>query len=209
MHLKKSLLLIFLILLADQLSKIYVKTHFQLGESVEVFSWFRILFIENEGAAWGTKLSDLLPVSEKSAKLILTIFRLFAIGGIGYWLWDILRKKANTTLVLAVSLIFAGAVGNIIDSVFYGQLFNNSYGQVATLWSEDPYAALFYGRVVDMLYFPLIDTQWPEWIPWVGGQAFRFFEPVFNIADTAISTGVGILLVFNKKAFAKQGPQNE
>ena len=209
MHLKKSLLLIFLILLADQLSKIYVKTHFQLGESVEVFSWFRILFIENEGAAWGTKLSDLLPVSEKSAKLILTIFRLFAIGGIGYWLWDILRKKANTTLVLAVSLIFAGAVGNIIDSVFYGQLFDNSYGQVATLWSEDPYAALFYGRVVDMLYFPLIDTQWPEWIPWVGGQAFRFFEPVFNIADTAISTGVGILLVFNKKAFAKQGPQNE
>ena len=209
MHLKKSLLLIFLILLADQLSKIYVKTHFQLGESVEVFSWFRILFIENEGAAWGTKLSDLLPVSEKSAKLILTIFRLFAIGGIGYWLWDILRKKANTTLVLAVSLIFAGAVGNIIDSVFYGQLFNNSYGQVATLWSEDPYAALFYGKVVDMLYFPLIDTQWPDWTPWVGGQAFRFFEPVFNIADTAISTGVGILLVFNKKAFAKPGPQNE
>ncbi|MFZ9002853.1 MAG: lipoprotein signal peptidase [Robiginitalea sp.] len=209
MHLKKSLLLIFLILLADQLSKIYVKTHFELGESVEVFSWFRILFIENEGAAWGTKLSDLLPVTEKNAKLILTIFRLFAIGGIGYWLWDILRKKANTTLVLAVSLIFAGAVGNIIDSVFYGQLFNNSYGQVATLWSDDPYAALFYGRVVDMLYFPLIDTQWPEWIPWAGGQVFRFFEPVFNIADTAISTGVGILLVFNKKAFAKPGPQNE
>lgn len=209
MHLKKSLLLIFLILLADQLSKIYVKTHFELGESVEVFSWFRILFIENEGAAWGTKLSDLLPVTEKNAKLILTIFRLFAIGGIGYWLWDILRKKANTTLVLAVSLIFAGAVGNIIDSVFYGQVFNNSYGQVATLWSDDPYAALFYGRVVDMLYFPLIDTQWPEWIPWVGGQVFRFFEPVFNIADTAISTGVGILLVFNKKAFAKPGPQNE
>lgn len=209
MHLKKSLLLIFLILLADQLSKIYVKTHFQLGESVEVFSWFRILFIENEGAAWGTKLSDLLPVSEKSAKLILTVFRLFAIGGIGYWLWDILRKKANTTLVLAVSLIFAGAVGNIIDSVFYGQVFNNSYGQVATLWSEEPYAALFYGKVVDMLYFPLIDTQWPQWIPWIGGQGFRFFEPVFNIADTAISTGVGILLVFNKKAFARPNPQNE
>ena len=175
MYLKKSLFLIFLILLADQFSKIYVKTHFQLGESVEVFSWFRILFIENEGAAWGTKLSDLLPLSEKNAKLILTIFRIFAIAGIGYWLWDILRKKANTTLVLAVSLIFAGAVGNIIDSVFYGQLFNNSYGQVATLWSEDPYAALFYGKVVDMLYFPLIDTQWPEWVPWIGGRAFRFF----------------------------------
>ncbi len=209
MHLKKSLFLIFLILLADQLSKIYVKTHFQLGESVEVFSWFRILFIENEGAAWGTKLSDLLPVSEKSAKLILTVFRLFAIGGIGYWLWDILRKKANTTLVLAVSLIFAGAVGNIIDSVFYGQLFDHSYGQVATFWSGEPYASLFYGKVVDMLYFPLIDTQWPDWMPWVGGQVFRFFEPVFNIADTAISTGVGILLVFNKKAFAKPSSQKE
>lgn len=207
MHLKKSLLLIFLLLLADQLSKIYVKTHFQLGESVEVFSWFRILFIENEGAAWGTKLSDLLPVSEKSAKLILTVFRLFAIGGIGYWLWDILRKKSNTTLVLAVSLIFAGAVGNIIDSVFYGQVFNHSYGQVATLWSGEPYADLFYGKVVDMLYFPLIDTTWPDWVPGVGGRAFRFFEPVFNIADTAISTGVGILLVFNKKAFAKPSPQ--
>lgn len=207
MHLKKSLFLILLILLADQISKIYVKTHFQLGDSVEVFSWFRILFIENEGAAWGTKLSDLLPVSEKSAKLILTIFRLFAIGGIGYWLWEVLRKNANTTLALAVSLIFAGAVGNIIDSVFYGQLFNHSYGQIATLGSSEPYAGLFYGKVVDMLYFPLIDTQWPEWVPWVGGQAFRFFEPVFNIADTAISTGVGILLVFNKRAFAKPDPQ--
>jgi signal peptidase II len=207
MHLKKSLFLIVLILLADQLSKIYVKTHFQLGDSVEVFSWFRILFIENEGAAWGTKLSDLLPVSEKSAKLILTIFRLFAIGGIGYWLWEVLRKNANTTLALAVSLIFAGAVGNIIDSVFYGQLFNHSYGQIATLGSSEPYADLFYGKVVDMLYFPLIDTQWPEWVPWVGGQTFRFFEPVFNIADTAISTGVGILLVFNKRAFAKTEPQ--
>lgn len=209
MHLRKSLLLILLLLLADQLSKIYVKTHFQLGESIEVFSWFRILFIENEGAAWGTKLSDLLPVSEKSAKLILTVFRLFAIGGIGYWLWDILRKKSNTTLVLAVSLIFAGAVGNIIDSVFYGQVFDHSYGQIATLGSDEPYAALFYGKVVDMLYFPLIDTTWPEWVPWIGGQAFRFFEPVFNIADTAISTGVGILLVFNKKAFAKPIPQKE
>ena len=207
MHLKKALFLIFLILLADQISKIYVKTHFQLGDSVEVFSWFRILFIENEGAAWGTKLSDLLPVSEKNAKLILTIFRLFAIGGIGYWLWEVLRKNANKTLALAVSLIFAGAVGNIIDSVFYGQLFNHSYGQIATLGSSEPYAGLFYGKVVDMLYFPMIDTQWPEWVPWVGGQAFRFFEPVFNIADTAISTGVGILLVFNKRAFAKPDPQ--
>jgi len=204
MSLKKSLLLVGLVLLADQISKIYIKTHFELGESVEVFSWFKILFIENEGAAWGTKLSDLLPVSERAGKLILTVFRLFAIAGIGYWLWDILRKKANTILIVAVSLIFAGAVGNIIDSVFYGQLFNHSFGQVATLGSEDQYAGLFYGKVVDMLYFPMIDTLWPDWVPYLGGKAFRFFEPVFNVADTAISTGVGILLVFNKRAFEKR-----
>jgi signal peptidase II len=209
MLLRKSLLLIALILVADQVSKVYIKTHFPLGESVEVFSWFRILFIENEGAAWGTKLSDLLPVSERNAKLVLTIFRLFAIAGIGYWLWGLLKKGANTILVLAVSLIFAGAVGNIIDSLFYGMLFNHSYGQVAVFMAEEPYAGLFYGKVVDMLYFPLIDTTWPEWVPWVGGQAFRFFEPVFNIADTAISTGVGILLVFNKKAFGQEAPQKE
>ncbi len=209
MNFKKSLLLVAILLLADQLSKIYIKTHFELGESVEVFSWFKILFIENEGAAWGTKLSDILPLSEKTGKLILTVFRLLAIGGIGYWLWDILRKNANTTLVVAVSLIFAGAIGNIIDSVFYGQLFNHSYGQIATLGSDDPYAGLFYGKVVDMLYFPMIDTVWPDWIPFVGGKAFRFFEPVFNIADTAISTGVGILLVFNKTAFEKRDNQKE
>ena len=209
MNFKKSLLLVAILLLADQLSKIYIKTHFELGESVEVFSWFKILFIENEGAAWGTKLSDILPLSEKTGKLILTVFRLLAIGGIGYWLWDILRKNANTTLVVAVSLIFAGAIGNIIDSVFYGQLFNHSYGQIATLGSDDPYAGLFYGKVVDMLYFPMIDTVWPDWIPFVGGKAFRFFEPVFNIADTANSTGVGILIVFNKTAIEKSDNQKE
>lgn len=203
MNLKKSLLIIFLILLVDQISKIYIKTHFVLGESVDVLSWFKILFIENEGAAWGTKLSDLLPISESSGKLVLTIFRLFAIVGIGYWLWDIVKKNAPKTLIIAVSLIFAGALGNIIDSVFYGALFNDSIGQVATLFSDEPYGKLFYGKVVDMLYFPMIDTTWPDWVPSVGGRSFRFFEPVFNIADTAISTGVGILIVFNKKAFPK------
>lgn len=202
MNLKRSLLLIGLVLLIDQITKIYIKTHFVLGESVEVFSWFRILFIENEGAAWGTKLSDILPVTDSTGKLILTIFRLFAIAGIGYWLYDIIRKKASFTLILAVSLIFAGAMGNIIDSVFYGLIFDESHNQVATLFADEPYGSLFYGRVVDMLYFPLIDTTWPSWVPYLGGDNFRFFEPVFNIADTAISTGVGILIVFNKKAFA-------
>ena len=209
MNLKKSLLIIFLILLVDQISKIYIKTHFVLGESVDVLSWFKILFIENEGAAWGTKLSDLLPISESSGKLVLTIFRLFAIVGIGYWLWDIVKKNAPKTLIIAVSLIFAGALGNIIDSVLYGTLFNDSVGQVATLFSDEPYGKLFYGKVVDMLYFPMIDTTWPDWVPSVGGRSFRFFEPVFNIADTAISTGVGILIVFNKKAFPKTEKKKE
>lgn len=208
MNLKKSLILIVIILVIDQLSKIYIKTNFVYEESVEVFSWFKIYFIENSGAAWGTKLSDFLPISESAGKLILTIFRLFAIVGIGYWLYDIIRKNGTKTLIVAVSLIFAGAFGNIIDSVFYGAIFNDSYHQVATLFSDEPYGSLFYGKVVDMLYFPLIDTTWPDWMPFFGGDRFRFFEPVFNIADTAISTGVGILLVFNKRAFGKKEAQN-
>ncbi|TXN37945.1 lipoprotein signal peptidase [Flagellimonas hymeniacidonis] len=209
MNLKKSLLIIVLVLLVDQISKVYVKTNFVLGESIDVFTWFKILFIENEGAAWGTKLSDLLPISESAGKLVLTIFRLFAIFGIGYWLWDNIKKQSPRTLVLAVSLIFAGALGNIIDSVFYGMIFDESSNQVATLFSSEPYGKLFYGKVVDMLYFPLVDTSWPDWVPSLGGKSFRFFEPVFNIADTAISTGVGILIVFNKKAFPKPEKQTE
>ncbi|TRZ45849.1 lipoprotein signal peptidase [Robertkochia solimangrovi] len=205
MSLKKATLFIVLILLIDQFSKIYIKTHFVLGEYTEVFSWFRILFIENEGAAWGTRISDIIPfVSEEAGKLALTLFRIVAICGIGYWLYDSARKKSSITLMVAISLIFAGALGNIIDSVFYGVIFNDSYGQVATLFSSEPYGSLFHGKVVDMLHFPMIDTTWPEWVPVVGGKNFRFFEPVFNIADTAISTGVGVLIVFNKKAFPKK-----
>lgn len=203
MSLKKSVLIIAVLLLIDQLSKYYIKTHFVLGESVAVFSWFKILFIENSGAAWGAKLSDFLPVSESTGKLILTVFRLFAVAGIGYWLYDTVQKKSSKTLIWAVSLIFAGALGNIIDSVFYGMIFNDSAQEVATLFSDAPYGDLFYGKVVDMLYFPIIDTVWPEWVPYFGGSDFRFFEPVFNIADMAISTGVGILIVFNKRAFRK------
>jgi len=204
MSIKKSMLLIGLVLLIDQISKIYIKTHFALGESYEVFEWFKIHFIENSGAAWGAKLNDFLPISEDTAKLILTVFRLFAVAGIGYWLFDCIKKQSSKTLVLAVSLIFAGALGNIIDSVFYGLLFNDSVGQVATLFSDEPYGGLFYGKVVDMLYFPMINSTWPNWVPYFGGKGFSFFDPVFNVADTAISTGVGILLVFNKKAFGSK-----
>ena len=204
MSIKKSFLIIILVLLVDQVTKIYIKTHFALGDSYEVFEWFKIHFIENSGAAWGAKLNDFLPISENTAKLILTVFRLFAVAGSGYWLFDSIKKHSSRTLVLAVSLIFAGALGNIIDSVFYGVLFNDSIGQVATLFSEEPYGGLFFGKVVDMLYFPMIDSTWPSWVPYFGGSNFSFFDPVFNVADTAISTGVGILLVFNKKAFGNK-----
>lgn len=198
---KKPILLAFFILIFDQLVKLYVKTHFVLGESIEVFSWFQILFIENEGAAWGAKLSDFLPISDSLGKLILSVFRLFAIMGIGYWFISSVKKQAPMLLQMAQALIFAGALGNIVDSVFYGVIFNESHYQVASLFAEQPYGSLLQGRVVDMLYFPLIDSHWPSWVPFFGGDTLRFFEPVFNIADTSISVGVGLLLVFNKKAF--------
>ncbi|MFT6825690.1 MAG: signal peptidase II [Patiriisocius sp.] len=197
MTLKKSILLIILILLIDQISKIYIKTTFQLHEEVGVFSWFRILFVENDGMAWGAKIPGTY------GKLILTLFRLVAIVGIGYWLWDSARKQSSGILLTAVALIFAGAMGNIIDSVFYGIIFDASYGNVATAFSEEPYGTLFHGKVVDMLSFPLYNGTLPSWMPILGGERFTFFDPVFNVADVAISTGVGMLVVFNKKTFPK------
>lgn len=199
MSLKKATLLIILILLIDQISKIYIKTHFALGKGFPVFDWFEILFVENEGMAWGAKIPG------QYGKLILTLFRLVAICGIGYWLWDSVRKKGSAILVSAVALIFAGAFGNIIDSVFYGILFNDSHGQLATFLPEaGGYGTLFHGKVVDMLYFPLWSGYLPDWIPGWGGQYFTFFEPVFNIADSAITVGVALLIIFNKKAFPKE-----
>lgn len=205
MSLKKASIIVILILLIDQISKIYIKTHFVLGESVTVFSWFKILFVENDGMAWGAKLSDFTSfISDRTAKVILTSFRLVAIVGIGYWLITSIKNKGSKVLIIAISLIFAGALGNIIDSVLYGVLFNDSYGQVATFLPEaGGYDALLHGKVVDMLHFPLWKGFLPEWIPFWGGDYFIFFNPVFNIADMAISSGVGALLIFNKKAFPK------
>lgn len=199
MSLRKAYLLIFIILIVDQLSKIYIKTNFILGEEVKVFSWFKILFIENEGMAWGTEIPGAY------GKLFLTVFRLLAVVAIGYWLWDSVRKNCSTYLILAISLILAGAFGNIIDSVFYGVIFDDSRNQLATLFAEKPYGQVFHGKVVDMLYFPIVqDYPMPEWVPFLGGKPFTFFNAIFNVADMAISTGVGILIVFNKKAFQHQ-----
>jgi len=206
MSLKKATLLILIILLIDQVSKIYIKTHFSLTESVEVFSWFQILFVENEGMAWGTKISDFVSfISDRTAKVCLTVFRILAVLGIGYWLIKSIKIGQSRTLIFAVSLILAGALGNIIDSVFYGIIFDSSSGQVASfLPAEGGYDTIFHGKVVDMLHFPMWSGVLPDWIPFYGGQYFTFFEPVFNVADMAISSGIGILIFFNKKAFQTQ-----
>lgn len=206
MSLKKSLILIVIILAIDQISKIYIKTHFTLGESVTVFDWFKIYFVENDGMAWGTKISDFISfISDRTSKIALTLFRIIAIFGIGYWLYDATMKKGSKVLVLAIAFIFSGALGNIIDSVFYGVFFNDSHQQIASFLPEQGgYDNLLHGHVVDMLYFPLWKGYMPEWLPFYGGEYFTFFEPVFNIADIAISTGFIMLIVFNKRAFPKK-----
>lgn len=198
MSLKKAVGIIVLILLIDQISKIYIKTHFQLQEQIVVFDWFRILFVENEGMAWGAKIPG------NYGKIILTLFRIGILPLIGYWLYDSVKKHSSRILIVGISLIFAGAFGNIIDSIFYGIIFDSSAGQLATFMPEDGgYSSIFYGRVVDMLYFPIWEGYLPDWLPIWGGDYFTFFNAVFNIADMAISTGVGLLLVFNKRAFSK------
>jgi len=204
MSLKKATLLIIIILLIDQVSKIYIKTHFALHDRIEVLDWFHILFVENDGMAWGTKLSDFISaISDRTAKLALTLFRIVAVIGIGYWLVNSVKKNGSRILIVAIALIFSGALGNIIDSVFYGILFSDSHSQVANFLPEAGYDTLFHGKVVDMLHFPIWEGVLPNWIPFFGGDYFTFFEPVFNVADMAISTGIGMLIVFNKKAFGK------
>lgn len=206
MTLNKSILIILCVLIIDQLSKVYIKLHFPLtlygDASLLDWGWFKILFIENKGMAWGAKISDFIPIiSEKSGKLILTLFRILAVPLIFYWLYDSIKKKETKLLIISISLVLAGAIGNLIDSVFYGFLFTDSYLNVAVFSPGNGYESVFYGHVVDMLQFPMFTWNWPSWIPYIGGESFTFFEPVFNIADTAISTGIGIMIVFNKKVF--------
>jgi signal peptidase II len=201
-----ALIIILLILGIDQASKIYIKLNYPLSiyghKAIVDWGFFKLLFIENKGMAWGTKINDILPfLSEDVAKLLLTLFRLVAIGYMGFWLYSLLKKESSQLLLFALSLIFAGAIGNLIDSLFYGVIFSHSYGQVATLFPEEGYTTFFYGHVVDMLQFPIASWTWPEWIPIIGGKDYTFFEYVFNVADAAISAGVGILLFFNKRIF--------
>lgn len=193
------MLVIFIVLFLDQLLKIWVKTHMYLGEEFNVFgNWFIMHFTENNGMAFGMEFAG------SYGKLFLTLFRIIASGAIFWYLLNIIKKGASLALVIVISLIFAGAVGNIIDSIFYGLLFNESAFQIAQLFPEGGgYGTLFHGKVVDMLYFPIIETHFPQWFPFWGGQEFIFFRPVFNIADSSITIGVLLLLIFQNKFYKK------
>ena len=194
---KKSIFLILLILILDQAIKIWVKTHMQIGDEIHLFGKYGMLhFIENNGMAFGMEMGG------KKGKIILSIFRIIAIFGIGWFLTTLYRKKSNLGLILAVSAILAGAIGNLIDSAFYGMIFSESFSQPAILFPPGGgYSSFLQGRVVDMLYFPVINTHWPMWSPFRPGESFIFFRPVFNVSDSAITCGVFAILIFQKKMF--------
>ena len=204
LDIKKGFIFVLILLFFDQFLKFYIKLNFPLtlyGQPAIIdLGFFKLLFIENEGMAMGARLNNIFPfLSDYSAKLSLTMFRLIAVVGIGYWLISALKNNKSNLFKITLCLIFAGALGNIIDSVFYGQWFSSSYGQVATFLPETGYAPIFFGNVVDMLQFPIVTWVWPQWLPFIGGQSFTFFEYVFNFADAYISTGVLILIFFNKR----------
>ena len=182
------------LLLIDQAIKIWIKTHLMLGESIHVTDWFYLYFTENPGMAFGWEVID---------KLFLTLFRIVASGAIAWLVARIIREKYSIGFMLCMVAIFSGAVGNIIDSICYGKIFSHSYGQVATLFPEGGgYANWLHGKVVDMFYFPIINTTWPEWMPFWGGQELVFFRPIFNFADACISVGVVALIIFYAHSFS-------
>jgi len=194
---KKSILLIALLLIADQFLKIWVKTHMMLGDEIHFFgNWGMLHFVENNGMAFGMEMGG------KPGKLVLSVFRIIAIFAIGWFLYSIIKKNVNLGLILAVSVIFAGAIGNIIDSAFYGMIFSESYLQPAVLFPPGGgYSSFLHGKVVDMFYFPVINTHWPDWSPFRPGESFIFFRPVFNIADSSITCGVISIILFQKRMF--------
>ena len=192
--LKKSSLLIAFVLILDQVLKVWIKTNMMIGQEIQFFDWFIVHFTENKGMAFGIEFGGDL------GKYILSIFRIIAIVAISiYWL-KLTKTQVKKGVIYSISLILAGAIGNMIDSAFYGMIFSESFGQIATVF-EGGYSSFLQGKVVDMFYFPLINGHFPNWFPFVGGNHFIFFRPIFNIADAAISTGVINILIFHRSFF--------
>ncbi|WP_036909019.1 lipoprotein signal peptidase [Xylanibacter ruminicola] len=189
-------LIIVAILLIDQAIKIWVKTSMTLHESIRVTDWFYITFIENMGMAFGMQLGS---------KIVLSLFRVVAIGVLGYYIWQQVKRNARTGYIVCLSLVLAGAAGNLIDCMFYGMMFNESSPYYLSYLVDfgTGYAPFLMGKVVDMFYFPLIETEWPTWMPFVGGEHFVFFSPVFNFADASISVSVVLLLLFYREEISK------
>ncbi|XOD69006.1 MAG: lipoprotein signal peptidase [Flavobacteriales bacterium AspAUS03] len=207
---KKISLITLLVFLLDQSLKVYIKTHFEIGESVKIFPGFEISFGENPGMAYGLHLGV-----GYGGKILLSILRLILSSAILWWIGHHIKKGASNHFIIPMSLIFAGAIGNLVDSAFYGLIFDTGmvFDDLLGKWisykgiSEfriPGYSFFMGGSVVDMLCFPMIDSCLPEWVPYLGGQCFEFFKPIFNIADTAISIGVVLLLLFTKRAFAHE-----
>ena len=192
--LKKSLLLIAFVLILDQLLKVLIKTNMMIGQEIHFFDWFIIHFTENKGMAFGLEFGG------KLGKYLLSIFRILAIVVISVFWLKLINNQVKKGIIYSISLILAGAIGNMVDSAFYGMIFSESYGQIATVF-EGGYSSFLQGKVVDMFYFPLINGYFPKWLPFVGGNHFIFFRPIFNIADAAISTGVINILIFHRSFF--------
>lgn len=209
MKARKIIFIIAAIVIIDQAFKIWIKTHFYAGQEIKVLglSWFRLHFIENEGMAWGLKWG------EQIGKMLLSLFRLAAIIFGIFYIRSLIRKNAPKGFLICVALIYAGALGNLIDSLFYGLIFNSSDPFIANIAQLFPagggYTSFLQGKVVDMLYFPIIvNAHFPSWFPIWGGKTFDFFEPVFNIADASISVGVIIIIIFQRKFFKKKQRMN-
>ncbi|MEN9444313.1 MAG: hypothetical protein RIS47_1203 [Bacteroidota bacterium] len=199
-RLNKTFLVVFLVVLLDQVIKFWIKTSFTLGEELRFFDWMVLHFTENNGMAFGLEFGGVV------GKILLTTFRIVAVSVLGWYIVRLAKEDAPMGYLLSVGLIMAGALGNIIDSTFYGLLFSEStpYELAKFLPDGGHYAPLLQGRVVDMLYFKIIDTHWPSWVPMWGGESFQFFRPVFNIADASISIGVMIILAFYRSYLRDQ-----
>lgn len=199
---RMAVIIVIAILLIDQILKIWVKTNMHLHECITITDWFKICFIENKGMAFGMEIGS---------KLVLSLFRIVAVSVIGYYIYLQVKQKARTGYIVCLAMVMAGAIGNIIDCMFYGLIFNASsefYTSYFVPFGEG-YAPFLMGKVVDMFYFPLIVSTWPDWIPMVGGEDFVFFSPIFNFADASISVGVVLLLLFYRKELSKLSLKKE